>query len=107
MREALDMLGFGPCHHMRALIDDPGLKAKWRQRAAHGTPDWPDIFDGFTSTIDWPSAHYWPDLISAYPDSKVILTWRTAESWWACVPSISQMAAAWSARNAAPSSVAS
>jgi len=83
MREALDMLGFGPCHHMRALIDDPRLKAKWRQRAVTGTPDWPDIFDGFASTIDWPSAHYWPDLISAYPEARVILTWRSAESWWA------------------------
>jgi hypothetical protein len=82
MRTALDMLGLGPCHHMRALIGDPGLKAKWRQRAARGTPDWPDIFEGFHSTIDWPSAHYWPELINAYPDAKVILTWRTAESWW-------------------------
>jgi len=82
MRTALDMLGLGPCHHMRALIEDPALKAKWRQRAAYGTPDWPDIFSGFSSTLDWPSAHYWPELIQAFPEAKVILTWRTAESWW-------------------------
>jgi hypothetical protein len=82
MRTALDMLDLGPCHHMRALIEDAELKAKWRTRAATGTPDWPDIFKGFGSTIDWPSAHYWPELIHAYPEAKVILTWRTAESWW-------------------------
>lgn len=83
MRTALDMLGLGPCHHMRALFENPELKAKWRQRAAYGTPEWNEIFEGFSSTIDWPSAHYWPELIDAYPDAKVILTWRTAESWWA------------------------
>lgn len=82
MREALDILGLGPCHHMRALLGDPELKAKWRSRAAYGTPDWSEIFEGFSSTIDWPSAHYWPELVEAYPEAKVILTWRTAESWW-------------------------
>ena len=32
--------------------------------------------------MDWPSAYYWPQLIDAFPDAKVILTWRSAESWW-------------------------
>ena len=32
--------------------------------------------------MDWPSAHYWRDLIKVYPDARVILTGRSAESWW-------------------------
>ena len=33
--------------------------------------------------MDWPSAHYWPELIRAYPEARVILTHRSPESWWA------------------------
>ena len=83
MREALEILGFGPCHHMRALVADEDHKMKWRERAVHGTPDWDVLFDGFQACVDWPSAYYWPELIKAYPEAKVLLTWRTAESWWA------------------------
>lgn len=82
MRTALDILGVGPCHHMRALLADEDHKMKWRSRAVTGTPDWNEIFDSFGACIDWPSAYYWPELIQAYPDAKVLLTWRTAESWW-------------------------
>ena len=32
--------------------------------------------------MDWPSAFYWRELIALYPDARVILTWRTPESWW-------------------------
>ncbi len=82
MREALNILGFGPCHHMRALLDDEAHKMQWRSRAVSGTPSWDELFNGFASCIDWPSAHYWPEIITAYPDAKVILTWRTPDSWW-------------------------
>ena len=30
MREALEILGFGPCHHMRELIKDPEHERLWR-----------------------------------------------------------------------------
>jgi hypothetical protein len=32
--------------------------------------------------VDWPTAAYWPALAEAFPDAKVLLTWRTPESWW-------------------------
>ena len=47
MREALTILGFGPCHHMFEV-----------------------------------NAHYWRELITFYPEAKVVLTYRSAESWW-------------------------
>lgn len=83
MREALEILGFGPCHHMRAVMTDEDQKARWRAVAAGSTPDWDSLLDGFGSCMDWPTAYYWPQLVIAYPDARVILTWRTAESWWA------------------------
>jgi hypothetical protein len=85
MREALNMLGFGPCHHMYEVIANERQKALWRALAQGVAPDWNKLFAGYLSCMDWPSAHYWPKLIQAYPEAKVILTYRTPESWWTSV----------------------
>lgn len=82
MRLALEMLGFGPCHHMRALVEDPEHKAAWRRVVAGGAPDWAELLGGYGSCVDWPTAQFWPELIQAFPQAKVLLTWRSAESWW-------------------------
>lgn len=82
MREALEMLGFGPCHHMRELIKDPEHARLWRAVAAGAPADWDLLLRGYVSCVDWPSAYYWPQLVAAFPQARVILTWRTAESWW-------------------------
>ncbi len=83
MRAALDRLGFGPTHHMRAVIDDPAQTRLWRAVAAGAAPDWDALFAGYRSAVDWPSAFYWRDLAAAWPEALVLLTWRTPESWWA------------------------
>ncbi len=82
MREALEILGFGPCHHMRELIRNPEHERLWQSVAAGATPDWELLLGGYVSCMDWPSAYYWPQLVDAFPQARVILTWRTAESWW-------------------------
>ena len=83
MREALVMLGFGPCHHMVEVNANEEQKRLWRA-FVKGTPTpWDQLFEGFRSCIDWPSAHYWQELVRAYPQARVILTWRSPESWWA------------------------
>ncbi len=82
MREALGILGFGPCHHMFEIFASDHQRALWRALAGGAAPDWDALFDGFQSCVDWPSAAYWPELVDAFPEAKVILTWRDAESWW-------------------------
>ena len=82
MREALGILGFGPCHHMFEIFEHENQRQLWRALAAGASPVWDDLFKGYGSCVDWPSAHYWRTLIDVYPEAKVILTWRSAESWW-------------------------
>ena len=82
LREALNMLGFGPCHHMFEVTDNPLMKARWRAFMDNDAPDWPALFEGYRSCVDWPSAHYWRELVPLYPKARVILTWRDPESWW-------------------------
>ncbi len=83
MREALTILGFGPCHHMFEVNANEQQKQLWRALANGATPDWDALLSGYVSCLDWPSAHYWRELINVYPDAKVILTYRSPESWWA------------------------
>ncbi|TPJ73618.1 sulfotransferase family protein [Mesorhizobium sp. B2-6-2] len=82
MREALTMLGFGPCHHMSEVMAHEEQKRLWRALARGETPDWSQLFAGYRSCVDWPSAHYWRELIEIYPQARVVLTWRSPESWW-------------------------
>ncbi|WP_343081292.1 sulfotransferase family protein [Ostreiculturibacter nitratireducens] len=82
MREALTILGFGPCHHMFEVSANPVMKARWRAFMDSGEPDWRALFEGYNSCVDWPSAHYWRELIELCPDARVVLTWRSPESWW-------------------------
>ncbi len=83
MREALTILGFGPCHHMYEVIAVETQKLRWRAMVHGEAPNWEHLFEGYRSCVDWPSAYYWRELIKTYPDAKVILTNRSAESWWA------------------------
>jgi hypothetical protein len=82
MREALTILGFGPCHHMLEVMANEEQKRRWRVLAQGGAPDWDRLFEGYSSCVDWPSAHYWRELVRYYPEARVILTYRSPESWW-------------------------
>lgn len=82
MRNALNILGVGPTHHMFELGTDAPLRPLWLDLAQGATPDWDRLFEGYNACVDWPSAFYWRELIEFYPDAKVLLTMRPAESWW-------------------------
>ena len=40
MREALTILGFGPCHHMFEVMANDDQKRLWRALAKGAAPDW-------------------------------------------------------------------
>jgi hypothetical protein len=77
---ALEVLGF-PCYHMRDMMADLETSVPQYRRALEGDADWDEIFEGKESTVDWPAAYHWRELIDVYPDSKVLLSVRDPESW--------------------------
>ncbi|MFC3069270.1 sulfotransferase family protein [Phenylobacterium soli] len=81
LKLALEQLGFGPCHHMVEVFAHPDSIPLW-SAAADGRPDWPAIFEGYASAVDWPTATFYEELAAAYPEAKVILTERDPESWF-------------------------
>jgi hypothetical protein len=78
---ALERLGVGPCYHMRDLLADLQSGLPLWESAAEGAPDWKRIFGDAHSTVDWPSARYYRELMDHYPDAKVLLSVRDGEDW--------------------------
>lgn len=81
LKLALEQLGFGPCHHMLEVFAHPEQIPLWTA-AAEGRPQWDTIFQGYRSTVDWPSATFYREIAEAYPDAKVILTERDPDAWF-------------------------
>jgi hypothetical protein len=77
---ALEMLGLAPCYHMVNVLGDLDQAATWR-RAMDGEAVWDEVFDGFPATVDWPGSFFYKELADFYPDAKVLLSVRDAESW--------------------------
>jgi hypothetical protein len=82
LKAALERLGYGPCHHMHEIAANPGQVPLWQELAKGAPVDWETVFAGYRSQVDWPGAHVWLDLATAFPDAKVIHTVRAEEKWW-------------------------
>lgn len=81
LQSALDILGFGPCHHMAEVRAHPESMALWIE-AANRHADWENIFAQYRSAVDYPSAAYWRELSQYYPDAKVIHSVRDPDRWF-------------------------
>ena len=79
---ALEKLGFGPCHHMFELHNNPDQIALWRAVARGEKSCWDKIFTDYQASIDWPSARYWRELAEHFENAKVLLTIRNEDSWF-------------------------
>ena len=88
-KAALNQLGF-PCYHMSEVLGNKENKSHlnfWR-KVANSPPgaqqDWSQVFAKYQATVDNPGCCVWRELLSAYPDAKVLLTLhpRGAEAWY-------------------------
>jgi len=80
---ALEQLGYGPCHHMTEVMQNPVQPAHWHALARGEEPDWAEVFDGYSAQVDFPGASVWHDLSVAFPEARVIHTERPEDDWWA------------------------
>lgn len=80
---ALEQLGFGPCHHMTEVMQNPDQPAFWKGLADGAEMNWIEVFAGYIAQLDFPGAAVWQQLSIAFPDAKVLHTERPEEDWWA------------------------
>jgi Sulfotransferase domain len=80
-KEALELLGLGPCYHwIDVLADLDGQVPLW-EGALDGRVAPSAILDGCRSTVDWPGGYFYRQLLDAYPQAKVLLSVRDPERW--------------------------
>jgi len=82
LKLALEQLGFGPCFHMMEMMAHPELMSLWADKLTGKPLDWDDVLKGYNSITDGPGCFVYKQLMERYPDAKVILSLRSAESWW-------------------------
>src|SRR5215510_785403 len=82
LKFALEHLGFGRCYHMSEVRAGARRNVPLWLDVVRGKPDWDAVFAGFQSTTDYPACTYWRELTAFYPNAKVILTVRDADSWF-------------------------
>jgi hypothetical protein len=82
LKIALEQLGFGPCHHMFEVRDNPDSLVYWEALARGEKVDWDHVFRGYRSQVDWPGARYWRELVRHYPTAKVVLSVRDPDEWF-------------------------
>ena len=89
MKEAMSILGFGPCYHMIENLQK-GHSELWVRLGTlpPGHPDrppWSPVFKGYRSTMDLPGFLFYQELMDLNPNAKVILTVRDPEKWYVSV----------------------
>lgn len=82
LKLALERLLGGTCHHMFEVMSDEGQASRWEAAARGEQVDWLDLMSPYTAAVDWPSAAFWPELTSAFPDALVLLSIRDLDRWF-------------------------
>ncbi len=81
-KRAMDILELGPCYHMEEVFGKPEHIAFWKAAGEGRLGDFEEVFAGYQSSCDWPSARWYREQADLYPDAKVVLTLRDPDSWF-------------------------
>lgn len=82
LAQAIEILGLGPCYTIFDVDKNPGHAAAWTAAMRKEAVDWHTVFSGYQAAVEWPTVAFLPQILSQFPDCKVILTMRDAASWY-------------------------
>ena len=83
LKHALEELGLGACYHMLEVAQHNEHAKIWAAVARGERIDWERILADYSAAVDWPAAAFWRELVTSYPDARVILTVRESSDWYA------------------------
>ncbi|MBT8066931.1 MAG: hypothetical protein KJO09_06790 [Gammaproteobacteria bacterium] len=81
LKLAINQLQLGPCHHMDEVLHNMPTQVPLWSSAVAGEADWSQIYNGYHSAVDWPTACFFRELLKEYPTAKFVLTQRDPERW--------------------------
>ena len=85
LKHALEQLGFDKCYHMFEVGQNPEHRDLWSAARRGESVDWDALFEGYKASVDWPACDFWHELAEHYPESKVLLSVRDPERWYASI----------------------
>lgn len=83
LKRALELLGFGPCHHMSEVLRQPRTTVGWTAALTGDVAALPPLLDGYRATLDFPGCLLWREMTELYPTARVLLSVRDPEEWYA------------------------
>lgn len=82
LKVALELLLGDRCYHMLEVREHSDHADQWGAAYRGTMPDWDALFEGYSASVDWPAAPFWPQLAAHFPDALILLSTRDADSWW-------------------------
>ena len=84
LREALEQLGFAPCHHMYVTLEQGHVSNLWKHVRNGQDVDMnlKRIFAGFGATVDSPGCLFFEKFLEWNPHAKVVLSVRESPEKW-------------------------
>jgi len=91
MRIALEKLGYNETNHGFTVSTSPLEMEMWTEAInakffgkgkPYGRAEWDQLLGHCMAVTDMPHLLFAKELISAYPEAKVVLTAREVDSWW-------------------------
>ena len=82
LKVALERLLSQPCYHMFETIEHPEHFSVWLDAVQGRSPDWGRFLRGYGAAVDEPTAHFWQELSSVFPDALILLSVRDPDEWW-------------------------
>jgi len=79
---ALEKLGFGPCYNIGEIAKNTGHTKLWNDAIDGKSIDWNHLFKAYKSSVEWPGAFFYRELVQHFSKAKVILTLREPKSWY-------------------------
>eukprot|EP00930_Biecheleria_cincta_P045332 TRINITY_DN31254_c0_g1_i1.p1 TRINITY_DN31254_c0_g1~~TRINITY_DN31254_c0_g1_i1.p1 ORF type:complete len:290 (-),score=50.23 TRINITY_DN31254_c0_g1_i1:275-1045(-) len=83
LKKAFDILGY-KCGHMESLMEEKMILEPWYRFIVKGQPmDWEQLYpkQGYNAVVDYPAAAHYKELVTAFPNAKVILSVRDVKGW--------------------------
>jgi hypothetical protein len=83
LKTALESLGFSKCYHAKELFENYQKYDPLWIKAFNGEQvDYDELFEGFQSCADFPACYFYEEIANFFPNAKLILNTRSAESWY-------------------------
>jgi hypothetical protein len=88
LKTVFEKLGYRKCYHMFEYLDRPQDAEHWNNIIDGKEADFDKLFEDYQAAVDIPTVELIEAVFAKYPDAKVILNTRDAETWFESVQEV-------------------